>query len=514
MYTIHYLKGFVKSFFFKQITHQISGFRYKIQRMITKSDFIKHEECPIWLWLVKYRKDLLPKQSEALTRIFTNGNLIDELARKLYPEGIEIEDRFERGYINTKRMIEEGATVMFQPTAITNDGLGCTADILTKDLKMGLWDLREVKSSTSVKEEHLVDVAFQKICFERAGIKIGRTYLIHINNEYVRQGEIEPEKLFVEEEITEQVAEHMDEARKQIEEAKLIIGNIRSPDMALIQKCHNPEKCDWLDFYIHGFPEIYEIAETFPDDHLKILLDRGTLDYTRLPQQLLDRVGFVEPVAFEEIDREGIKKELADLVYPLYFFDYETYSAGIPPFDGTKPYQQIPFQYSLDIMDEPGGEIIHKEFLARSFVNPMAELIENLKKDFGPKGSVVVWNASFETLRNKEMAEMFPEEAEFLLDLNERMFDLMLLFKFDRKIYIHSEFNKSASLKKVLPVLCPELAYTDLEIQEGGTASASWPVMTNEETPEEEKGNLARAMLAYCGRDTMAMVGIFRKCIF
>lgn len=479
--------------------------------MITKSDFVKHEKCPLWLWLVKARKDLLPEVTPELQRIFDFGNLIDQLVRKLYPEGVEIEGYHQQGWANTQIAIDKGATVMFQPTAITLDGLSAKADILTKDPETGLWDLREVKSSTKVKEEHFVDVAFQRICFERAGVKIGRTFLVHINNEFVRNGEIDPDTFFTAEDITEEVLEHTHSAQLQIEEAKKIAAHAKAPDGLLIQKCTDPVKCEYLEYYIHGFPEIYNIADSIPDEHLKALLDRGTLDYTKLPQELLDKVGFQPPVPFEEIDIKGIKKELGKLEYPLYFFDYETYSAGIPPFDGFHPYQQIPFQYSLHIQREKGGLLEHKEFLAREFTNPIPELLEQLKADIGPKGSVIVWYENFEMGRNIEMAKMYPEYVDFLLDLNSRMFDLMLMFKMKNQLYLHSEFGGSASLKKVLPVICPELAYDDLEIKEGGTASASWPILTAPETQKDQKAKLADDMSKYCERDTEAMVGILER---
>ena len=402
---------------------------------------------------------------------------------------------------------------MFQPTAVTLDGLSSRADFLTKDEATGLWDLREVKSSTSVKEEHLVDVAFQRICFEKAGIKIGKTFLIHLNNQYVREGDIDLEKLFISKDITQEVLDHLPAARKQIEECKKVIAGTTAPDQLLIQKCHDPKKCDYLGYYFHGFPEVYGMVETFPDEHLKALLVRGVLDYTKLSQKLLDRVGFVPPVSFEKIDREGIGKELEKLIYPLYFFDYETYQESIPPFDGTRPYQQLPFQYSLHIQKEKDGPIEHKEFLARSFINPMPELLSQLKQDIDPTGHILVWNKSFEKSRNEEMAKMYPEYTQFLSDINERMFDLMPLFKFKRQLYLHSEFGKSVSLKKVLPVICPELSYDSLEIQEGGTASASWPILTSDATSEAEKTRLANAMLEYCGRDTEAMVEILKHLV-
>ncbi len=153
----------------------------------------------------------------------------------------------------------------------------------------------------------------------------------------------------------------------------------------------------------------------------------------------------------------------------------------------------------------------HTEFLATKFENPVPELLAQLKRDIGPAGSVLVWYESFEKSRNVEMAKMMPEYADFLGDVNERIFDLYDIFKIKNEIYADSEFQGSASLKAVLPVLCPELSYESLEIQEGGTASASWPILTGDETPVAEKKQLENDMLAYCKRDTEALVGILKR---
>ena len=149
--------------------------------------------------------------------------------------------------------------------------------------------------------------------------------------------------------------------------------------------------------------------------------------------------------------------------------------------------------------------------MARVFENPATALLAQLKRDIGANGSIVAWNASFEKGCNEEMARMEPECADFLKAINDRFFDLMLIFKFKRQIYVKSEFQKSASLKKVLPVICPELSYKSLAIQEGGKAAASWPVLTGGEITEKEKARLAEDMLAYCKRDTEAMVGILER---
>ena len=475
--------------------------------MLTKTDFRNHIECPIFLWLTKKWPDLLPPQTEELKRIFAQGNEVDALARKLFPGGIEVQGFNKAGAVHTEELMEKGETILFQPTAISPDGLEAKADILKKG-KGDSWDLYEVKMSAEVKEEHFYDVAFQKICFTDAGIKIGKTFLVHLNGNYVRRGAVDPKQLFKIENITAKVDSVIDQTRERIAEAESVITGAETIDELLIQKCHSPEKCDYLEYYIHGFPEAFLIADKIFDRHLKALLKRGIIDADKVSPEILKKIGYVPEVPFREINKEGIRSELSTLKYPLYFFDYETYSYPIPPFDGTKPFQQIPFQYSLHIKETPDSELLHKEFLARDYKNSMAELLKQLKNDFGTTGSVLVWYCPFEMARNVEMAATYPEYADFLNDINSRIFDLMLIFKFKRNLYLNSRFNGSASLKKVLPVVCPELSYDDLEIHEGETASASWPILADPKTSAEKKESLAKAMLEYCGRDTMAMVAI------
>lgn len=479
--------------------------------MLTKSAFMKYIECPMYLWLSHHRPELIPENTPELERIFATGREVDDLARELFPNGVEVGGYNREGWTNTKKAMAKTPAVLFQPTAVTDDNLSCRADILTYDRKNSAWDIHEVKMGTQVKPENIIDVAFQRNCFEKAGIKIGKTFLVHINNKYVRKGPIEPEKLFVSEDITEKVIQKTPEVRENIADALSVLALDAAPDIRLVGKCSNPKRCDYLKYYIDGYPEVYGALGTLPEKFLRVLLSRKVLDMGKIPKRLIDSIGFIPEAPFERIDAPAIKQEMRKLEYPLYFFDYETYGNAIPPFDGYRPYQQIPFQYSLFMQKSESADLEHCEFLARSFEDPVPALLRQLKKDIGPKGSVIVWFASFESSRNREMAELYPRYADMLNAINNRIFDLMLLFKFKNQLYVHSEFEKSASLKKVLPVLCPELAYDDLVIQEGGEASASWPVMTNEETSEEERTRLAEDMLIYCKRDTEAMVGILEK---
>jgi hypothetical protein len=209
------------------------------------------------------------------------------------------------------------------------------------------------------------------------------------------------------------------------------------------------------------------------------------------------------------VDREELDRFLGEIVYPVYYFDYETTQSLLPPWNGIRPYQQVPFQYSLHIQHEPGGDIEHREYLHRDESNPMPALLERLREDVGDVGSVLVWYEPFEKSRNTEMAAAFPEYAAFLSDLNERVIDLMKPFS-DETI-TDPAFMGSASIKKVLPVLVPELAYDDLDIQEGASASRLWKEVTLTNPEASERDKVYADLVDYCTRDTWAMVAIHKN---
>lgn len=211
----------------------------------------------------------------------------------------------------------------------------------------------------------------------------------------------------------------------------------------------------------------------------------------------------------EIIRREELLAFFGTLVYPLYFLDYETCAPAVPLFDGTRPYQHIPFQYSLHIIHQAGGEPIHREFLHTDVSNPMEYFSHRLRSDLGDTGSVIVWNKSFEGMCNKCLAEAIPELAEFLLGINLRFFDLMEIVS--KRMYVHKDFRGRYSIKKVLPVLVPGLTYSNLAIGDGGTATCAWTRMVFELSDDSEKTSIQQNLLEYCKLDTLAMVEIYQK---
>lgn len=204
-----------------------------------------------------------------------------------------------------------------------------------------------------------------------------------------------------------------------------------------------------------------------------------------------------------QIYKDIIEGLLSAYQFPLYFFDYETFASAIPLIDGARPHQHYPVQYSLHIVDKD-GRITHKEFLQREAKLPR-NLVDQMENDFGAEGSIVSWHASFEKTQNKEMAKWFPEKAEFLTTINQRMVDLEDIFK---EAYVDIKFKGSTSIKKVLPVICPHLGYQGLQIMDGANAMDAWHQMIQAEGSKAEE--IAGALLAYCKMDTLAMVEIHR----
>lgn len=471
--------------------------------------------CTCELWLYKQRPDLAPPVDAALKRILDEGNVVDTWAQKLFPGGVNVDGFGKPAAENTKKAIAAGATILLQPTFMTSK-MSCRCDILTKN-DDGTWNIYEVKSSTAPKEEHILDVAFQHICLQDAGVRIARTYLVHVNNSYVKHGSIEPEQLFSVVDITHEVENVMPIAAKEIPRALEVLDWDKAPSLQLLNACRNPQECEFLPFYWSELSDAHtqSIATSLPKERLIAFLERGLLKPSQVPADVMAELGGdiklpsnepTEPIV--AIDKEAIRSELGSLQYPLYFLDYETYFPAVPIFDGYRPYQHAVFQYSVHVVRKPGAEPEHYEFLAHKMKDPAPTLAESLKKHIGNDGTVIVWNARFEASRNAEIGEHLPDYADFMANVNDRIYDLMMIVK--KGYYVDSRFGGSASIKKVLPVVCPELSYADLAIHEGGTASASWATLTNPNVPEAERDQLRKDMLAYCGLDTYAMIALFR----
>ncbi len=448
--------------------------------LLSKTNFVHYLDCPCRLWLEKMHKELVPPTDTATQRLFDQGNLVDEKAHELFPGGATVQGFNFDGYRNTQRALASNAKVLYQPTIVVDD-LSCRADILVRSGDG--WDLHEVKMSTSISDEHYNDATFQKMCFDRAGVKINKVFLTYINNKYVRKGEIDVKELFIDQDISEEVEARKVSVRDLAVQAQQVFGwgNVLKPEQ--VSTCKDPRNCEWIKLW----------ADTLSESSRHVLFAEVPISPEKESSAL-------------HVDKQGIKEELDRLEYPLYFFDYETHSNVLPSFDGYRPYQQIPFQFSLYVIDAPGATPMIHDFLMKTFEDPVPALLEDFKSVMGTQGTVISWYAKFENGRNDEMALAHPEYAETLANVNERTYDLMDIFK--KKLYVDPACGGSNSLKAVMPVLVPSLSYKNLAIQEGGTASASWAIVTDPAVAAKQRDQLYKDMIEYCRLDVYAMVKI------
>jgi Domain of unknown function(DUF2779) len=475
----------------------------------TKSDFIRFLQCPRYAWLWKHRPDLRGEFGEG-GRFAAQGREVEGWARKLFPRGREVKGRDSEGYLETQRLMDKGAKVLYQATALT-PMLYAKSDILVRDGKQ--WRLYEVKSSATIKEDYLADIYFQSLAFESAGIPLASIHLVLINGNYVfkkSQG-IQPGQLFTVHDLTSEL--HGMELRWKglIEVAQKVLASAKPPKVLVLNRSLKHELSpEMLAEYWKGVPEfsVYRIAH-ITREQLLDLLGRGILDMRDVPEGYFTSERQSRQVRITQrkeifVDHAKLKEELRKLKYPLYFLDYETLMPAIPMFDGHRPHQTIPFQYSLHVVDAPGAEPRHFDYLHTRRTDPSSSLLCSLKKHIGGTGSVLAWNAPFEKSCNQGMALRNPQYAEFLNGVNARLYDLALIFK---DTYVDYRFKGSLSIKNVLPVMAPELSYTALKVRNGEMAIQSITELIGRTLFGRSK--IIRQLKDYCSLDTLAMVRIF-----
>jgi len=482
---------------------------------LTKTDFKEYLLCNKCLWVKKKKPEeyTAGEFSLFLQKLIKDGYAVEEYVQKLFPGGVFVSGDKEALIAKTKELLT-GDKPIFQATFETSEGLFAKVDILDFNKKTNKWDLYEVKASseikTDIKHNHVKDVIFQTIVAEDSGVDIGESYIIHINKEYRRDGDVDVNKLLIIENMSEQITEQKGLVRDEIEGALLMLSrdDVSLDGCDCLYKSHG-QRCDCFFKFNPQVPE-YAVHNIVSGNKLKALLADGIVKIQDIPEDFeltpiqADKVA-LQKVGKPIIDKDAIRQTLSELVFPIYFLDYETYGFPIPLLDGYKTNQQVVFQVSVHVLQED-GKLEHFEYLADELEYATRGLVDVLKERIGTTGSVVVWYESFEKARNAELAELHPEDRGFLEDLNARVFDLMKVFKRD---YLHPDFRGSASIKNVLPVLLPELSYKTLDIQNGTMALTEWERMLASHTAPEHKEEIKKNLLEYCKLDTLAMVKIF-----
>lgn len=487
---------------------------------ISKTDFVLYRECSKNAWFKIHQPEVYKSSelSEFEKHLLETGNEVELVARKLFPDGVLVEGRGPDAVGRTQELMARKTPVIFQALFI-HDGFLAAVDILEYDAESEKYRVLEVKASNEVKGDvHLSDLAFQVNLLQRLNIPVGFAGLVHLNPEYVRKGPLNLSALFATEDLTQQVEEMMSEIETSMEEAKKYLAAENEPagPCCCIYKGRS-KQCTTFRHSNKDIPEygVHDIAYIGKSKKkLAELVDMGVFEIKDIPEDftLTDvQCNQVNAHLFDKVivNPPEIKRQLEGLQYPLYFLDYESYAAAIPRFDGFTPYMQIVFQYSLHVVNSPDEEPAHFEFLYDGNEDPSEPVVKSMREHIGDSGSVIVWYKPFECTRNSEMGERMPQWNDFMNDINARTYDLMDIFKGQH--YVHKDFKGSASIKKVLPVMAPQLSYTELEIGEGATAMNAWNHMVSDDVSKEEREKIKRDLLTYCGLDTYAMYAIWKK---
>ena len=491
---------------------------------LSKSRFVSGIQCEKKLYFDIFRKDLKPPLSKAQDRLFSSGNTVGELAQKVFPNGkdatFEMNGDWSLGINRTNKWINEGVTTIYE-AAFSHSKVFAALDILHKTSNKEYWAI-EVKSSTEVKDYHITDASLQYWVMNKCGIIPNRFFIMHINNNYEKLGDINPSELFTLTDITTQVKNKQSWVTEQLDYLHDLLDNKKEPIKEIGKQCNSPFSCDYQHHCWQHIPKdsVFELYS--PRGKEWDLYKRNIIQLEEIPEgeSLSHRQQLqVNGVKFNHsyINERAIKDFLSNFKYPLYFFDFETIFPAIPPIDRSRPFQQTPFQYSLHILLSTNNELVHKEFLAdpdnfrdTSETDPRRLLLEQLQNDIGKTGSIVAYNASFEISVLKSLIPLFPEFKEFINDLCDRFVDLLIPFK--NAWYYTPEMGKSASIKSVLPAIAPEFSYDDLTIGNGGDASDTFLTMINN-TFEGDVKNTRDDLLKYCERDTYGMVILYKKLI-
>ncbi len=440
--------------------------------MLSKSKIVRGIRCQKSLWLNVHKSELsvvIPSQQA----IFAQGTDVGVLAREYFPGG-ELAltgDHPDSGSAErTRELIRQGVKTIFEATFVYDHTL-VAVDILT--CINGKWKLVECKSTTEVKTEHIVDVATQFYVVAGAGIPLDDALVMHLNNKYVRRGNLEITQLFACESVLTQVLGKQEFVKANIVTLIDMLGR-DEPELPMGKQCTEPYECDFRVYC----------------------------------RSLLPVVNVPAPDHTPSIWHDAIRKRIESFGYPLYFFDFETIRPCIPMFDESRPYQQIPFQYSLHYREIKDGTTSHSAYLAWPEGDPRLKLIEQLINDTRQPGKILTYNVTFERTRLKELARDFPEYKKELEGIISRLEDLMPVFR--SKEWHTPSIGSGYSIKAVLPLLAPELSYETLEITNGGDASSQF-LDLYQSTDRQLIEQTRKALLEYCHLDTLAMVRIMEE---
>ncbi len=483
--------------------------------LLSKSRFTSGLQCHKRLYLECYNRDLADEVSEQQQAIFDAGTDVGALARQLFPGGVLIRDDYfdhEGAMASTRQMLSLASVPPVYEAAFLYDDVRMRADILAP-LGNGRFDLVEVKSTSRVKDEHIYDTAIQLYVLRGSGLTVRKACVCHLNTDYVYEGSIyDLSGLFRVVDVTAECSLAQPGIPALLADMRAMLTRPEPPDIPTGRHCTTPYQCQFYGHCHANEPEHHVSQLPRAGQGLLSALEAAGIEDIRdipasfpglNPLQWRVRDAVLSGRAYLDT---ALSRQLRRLQPPIHFLDFETFNPALPLYKGTRPYQVIPFQWSLHTLDSD-GTLRHREFLHDGASDPRRAFLESLVSALGDSGPILVYSG-FEASRLRELAFLYPEFSQQISAiLNGRIVDLLQLV---RAYCYHPGFHGSFSIKAVLPALVPHLGYEDLAINDGTLAAMAYAEMVKPDTAPRRRAEIRRNLLAYCERDTLAEVELFR----
>jgi len=481
---------------------------------LSKTRFLAGRQCPKRLYWQVTAPELAAVRDAALEFRLAQGQEVGRLAQRAFPGGVALDagrDQLEAALARTAALVADPAVPAIFEATFRHGGVLVRIDVLERTAT-GRWRLLEVKSGASVKAWHVADVAIQRHVAAASGLAIEAVAVVHVRREYVYPGgAIDAAALFTCVDVTAQAAELDPDLPRLIAELHAVLASESAPAIEPGPQCRSPFHCEFFDRC--NVPLPVDHVRHLPGlrgPRLAELLAQGIERVSELPPDL--ELGARQRLALAAM-REGrtrLSGELGDalrpLTYPRAFMDFESLGPAIPRFPGMRPFDPIPFQWSVHVERAPGAPLEHRDFLATDAADPRRRFLETLAEAVGERGPIVVYSP-FESERLSDLARWLPDLAPRAEAIRARLWDLLPVMR--HHVY-HPDFRGGFSLKRVLPALAG-LDYDQLEIQGGSAAGALWDRLVRGEQAPAERAGLAEALRLYCGQDSMGLAALVRR---
>ena len=482
---------------------------------LSKSKYLAGLQCELRVWSQVHQKQLATPPDDATQARFDAGTEVGERACGLFPGGVLVEEpawRHAQAVAHTRRLLDDASVPAIFEAAFEHAGVRIRVDVLER-LPGGAWGLREVKSSSSVKAVHLDDLAVQHFVLEGAGLRVAGSELIHIDTSYIRgEDGIDWQRFFVRADCSARLADPLRGLPEKVSELHTLLAQREPPIVEPGYHCSEPYDCEFWEHCTRGKPKDWIL--NLPRLSRKRFEELRSAGHERIPE-LPDTVRLNEQqTRIRDSLRSGqlyaspaLSAALAGSGPPACYLDFETANPAIPLYPGTCPYQTVPFQWSLHRVDKD-SVVRHQAFLAEGAEDPRRRFCESLLEALPSDETPVHVYSAFEATRLGELSSEFPDLAPGLSDLRDRLFDLLPLVR--QHVY-HPKFECSYSLKSVAPALVVGFQWDDVgAISDGGAAAGAWPSLVYGSHSETEAASLRESLLAYCQRDTLALVELHR----